>query len=582
MLVRVTKARGGVEYVYTVQAFRDERGKPKQRIVQRHGKLADLLAVDPEALVRLREQVRADSAERAARKGLIPYDTSAPWDGGVGQNVGWLLVGAVLDRLGVRGVAGKGVTGDVLRLLVCSRVVWPCSKLRAWDRQEELFTGPVVADWHEVYAALDGIAALAPVLQEQAAGALHRGPEQLATLDYDVTNYFFAIDHDDPDPAGPRAPRGQASRRRGHSKENRPDPIIQMGLFADTDGIPVGYRLFDGSIPDVSTLAVALPELRASFGTGRIVVVADKAMNTTTNLGMLHQSGDGWIVSTSVRSGKKELQDWVGDPAGWAITSRDETGRVTSKVKSRLVTSRLHHQAWGVKHLPVEVTERQIVRWSSDGAARDARDRADMLAKAERLAADPARYHASKHKGVKRYIAEDHIDPGTGQARDDATALHIDVARAEAEARFDGYQALRTSETALPESEVIGRYKQLWRIEETFKISKTGLDTRPVFVRTRAHIEAHFAICFLALLTTRLLERWTGLPATRLLAALRAATATPVGPGLYRLQRTPDWPAIDHATGTPLDQSWATIEQLRAWARSLAQAAKTTTFTTPD
>jgi hypothetical protein len=581
MFVRITKAPGGVEYVHTVEGYRDEHGKSKQRIVASHGKLADLLAVDPDGLVKLKEQAAAGNDARSVGKGVIAYDTSTPWDGGVAQNVGWLLVDAVLSRLGAPVVMGRGTPGEVLRLLVCSRVVWPGSKIKAWERREQLFAGPRVTDWHEVYEGLDVICDKAPVLQQMAAASLHRTEEQWATVDYDVTNYFFAIDHDDPDPVGKDGARGQASRQRGHCKESRPSPIIQMGLFTDADGIPIGYRLFDGNVPDVSTLAVALPQFRAMFHPGRIVVVGDKAMNTTTNLGMLHQQGDGWIVSTSVRSGKKEFQDWATDPTGWTTTSRAADGTITSKIKSRLVTTTLPHEDYGIKGLPVAVTERQIVRWSADSAARDGANRADMLTKAARLAADPARLKASKHRGVRKYIIEDHVDPATGEIRADTTVAHLDQDRAIAEARFDGYQGLRTSETDLPETQIIDRYRQLWRIEETFKVSKTGgLDTRPVYVRTRTHIEAHFAICFLALLITRLLEHWTGLPAPRLLTALRAATATPAAPGVYRMQRTTDWPAIDTATGVPLDQSWARISQLRDWHRDLTKTAKTTQYTT--
>jgi len=583
MFVRITKAPGGVEYVHTVEGYRDERGKSKQRIVTSHGKLADLLVEDPNALVKLKEQVKAADGERAAGKGVIAYDTSAPWDGQCPANVGWLLADGVLSRLGAPGVMGRGIPGEVLRLLVCSRVVWPCSKIKAWERQEQLFAGPKVADWHDVYDALDGIAALASELQKAAAASLERSARALATVDYDVTNYFFAIDHDDPDPVGKDGARGQASRQRGHSKESRPNPIIQMGLFTDGDGIPIGYRLFDGNVPDVSTLAVALPEFRATFHPGRIVVVGDKAMNTAGNLGMLHQQGDGWIVSTTVRSGKKEFQDWATSPDGWTITSRAEDGTVTSKIKSRLVTKTVPHEEHGVKGLPVEVSERQIVRWSADSVARDQANRADMLAKAAHLADNPARLKASKHRGVLKYIIEDHVDPATGEIRQDTTIAHIDQDRADAEARFDGYQALRTSETDLPATAIIDRYRQLWRIEETFKVSKTGgLDTRPVYVRTRTHIEAHFTICFLALLITRLLQRWTGLPATRLLTALRAATATPVAPGIYRMTRTPDWTTIDTATRVPLNQSWAKINQLRDWHRNLTKTAQTTQYTTPQ
>ena len=122
----------------------------------------------------------------------------------------------------------------------------------------------------------------------------------------------------------------------------------------------------------------------------------------------------------------------------------------------------------------------------------------------------------------------------------------------------------------------------MWRIEQTFRVSKTDLNTRPVYVRTPAHIEAHFAICFLALLVTRLLERWTHLPAGQLLDAIRHFEASPVGEGVYRISRPAGWDTIDHATGAGLNQNWATLTELRAWRRDLTQSAKTAQLTTPN
>jgi len=182
MFVRITKAPTGVEYVHTVEGYRDERGRSKQRIIASHGKLADLLAGDPDGLVKLKEQVQAAGVDRAAAKGVIVYDTSVPWDGGAPQNVGWLLVDSVLARLGAVGVMGRGTAGEVLRLLVCSRVVWPCSKFKAWERQQELFAGPTVPDWHEVYRVLDDIAAKSQALQQVAAASLERSPGSLAVV----------------------------------------------------------------------------------------------------------------------------------------------------------------------------------------------------------------------------------------------------------------------------------------------------------------------------------------------------------------------------------------------------------------
>ena len=582
MLVRVSKTRDGVEYAYIVEAYRDEQGRSRQRVVERHGRLDTLLAADPDALATLRERAKQLTVERRARRGTISYDTSVVSDGAAGLNVGWWLAEAVLDRLGVDRMvrlagreAGWGdEVAEVLSLLVFSRVVWPCSKKAAVERAGQLLGGPQV-DLARVYPVLDRIAELAVELQQTASSGLGRAATALGTVDYDVTNYFFHIDAADPDPQGKTAPRGQASRQRGHSKENRPDPIIQLGLFLDGEGIPVSYRLFDGNVPDTSTLPAVLTEFKTTFNAHRIVVVADKAMNTRPNLGALAQNGDGWIVSASARTADKALREWLLDPDGW-------TGDDTSRTKSMIVTRGVPVTMFGVDNVPKAVEEKVVARWSAEAAARDAHTREEILTRAEALAADEARYRASTRSGIKKYITAETINPDTGELITGCdTHLSVDRARADAEARFDGFQIIRTSETGLADSEVWARYHQLWRIEQTFRVSKTDLHTRPVYVRTPAHIEAHFAICFLALLITRLLERWTGLPSGQLLDAIRHFDAIPVGDGVYRIIRPHAWDTIDHATGAGLDQTWATLTELRTWHRQLTKTTKTATFTTP-
>ena len=528
--MRVSKTRDGVEYAYIVEAYRDERGRSRQRVVERHGRVDRLLADDPDALTKLRARAKRLTADRQAKRGTISYDTAVASDEAVALNVGWWLAEAVLGRLGVEHAARAfaqqaGVDAGLARivsLLVCSRVVWPCSKKATIERASGLLGGPKV-DLARVYPALDHIAGLAVMLQQAASAGLGRSKVALDTVDYDVTNYFFHIDQADPDPHGKTAPRGEASRQRGHSKENRPDPIIQLGLFLDSEGIPVSYRLFDGNVPDTSTLPTVLAEFKQAFDCERIVVVADKAMNTKPNLGALAQNGDGWIVSASARTADKTLRDWLLDPTGWA---GDEHTRTKSMVVSRGVPVTM----FGVAGVPKTVTEKIVARWSAESAARDAHTRADILARAEALAADEARYRASAKRGIKKYITTETIDTLTGEVTASKQAhLSVDRARADAEAQFDGFQLLRTSETSLPDAQILDRYHQLWRIEQTFRVSKTDLQTRPVYVRTPAHIEAHFAVCFLALLVTRLLERWTRLPSPQLLDAIRHLDAIPVG-----------------------------------------------------
>ena len=585
MIVRLLKGRDGVARVYTVEGYRDEQGRARQRTIASHGRLDVLLADDPDALDRLRADARQATDAKKAGRGQVGYDTAAPSDGRVVLNLGWLLVDAVLERLGAAAVVRalgrargwEADTADALRLVVCSRVVWPSSKLAAWERRHQLWAGPDVA-LGRVYRCLDRIAETAVELQQAASASLGRTAEDLASVDYDVTNYFFHIDAADPVGEGDRktAPRGTASRQRGCSKEHRTDPIIQMGLFLDAWGLPVCYRLFDGNIPDVSTLPEALSDFKQATGAGRVVVVADKAMHTAPNLGGLHQAGDGWIVSASARHADKHVKTWLADPAGWVWN--DER---TAKVKSAHTTRQVLVSMFGVDRLPVDVPEKTVAIWSADAAERDRHIRADLLDAAEALAGDEAAYRASNRRGAKKYIRPVHIDTATGVVlAEHDTQLAVDFARAEDEARWDGYQMVRTSETHLPDQQILDRYRQLWRIEQTFRVSKTGIESRPVYVRTPEHIEAHFATCFLALTAERLLERWTGLPSATLLEALKELQAIPVGDGLYRISRPPTWDHIDHAIGVNLDQSWATIEQLRHWRRELAKTAKTACVTT--
>jgi hypothetical protein len=582
-LVRVSKTRDGVEYAYIVEAYRGEDGRPRQRIVERHGRLDRLTRDDPDALEKLRARAKELTAQRASRRGTISYDTAAVSDGAAALNTGWFLAEAVLERLGISRAAKRlaktsGAGGDVaaiVSLLVCCQVIWPGSKRSAVTRAGRLLGGASEPDLVRVYRALDHIAAMGLELQKAASAGLGRRAESLATVDYDVTNYFFHIDDADDQPAGATAPRGKATRQRGYSKEHRPDPIIQMGLFLDGDGIPVSYRLFDGNVPDTSTMAGALAEFKTTFRPGRIVVVADKAMNTRPNLGVLAEAGDGWIVSASARGADQKTRDWLLDPAGWV---GDDQARTKSMTATRAVPVTEH----GVAGLPKKITEKIVARWSKDAAARDGHTRAEMLSRAQVLAADEARYRASNKRGVKKYITAETIDPETGAVSTGKdTHLAVDTARADAEAVFDGYQLIRTSEIALADAQIIERYHQLWTIEQTFRVSKTDLHTRPVFVRTPVHIEAHFAICFLALLVTRLLERWTGLPSGQLLDALREFQAIPVGDGIYRLIRPTTWDHIDTTIGAGMNQTWASLPELRTWRHETTQAAKHATFTTP-
>jgi len=532
--------------------------------VERHGLLSVLVAADPDAVARLEARAAELTVGAGAGRGLVEYDTRVPHSGQASLVTGWWLVDAVWERLGLgrfyeaeRKARGWGVdVGQAARLLVASRVVAPGSKKAAVEGAGMLLGGPGVG-LADVYRALDGVAESSLRAQAHARAALP--VSDVSLVFYDVTNYFFETEHGDEDPLGVSAPRGQASRERGYSKECRQTPIIQMGLLLGPEGLPLSFRLFDGNVGDVSTLPAVLAELKAVFRPGRVVVVADKALNVNPAAKTLAAGGDGWIFSGSARKAGHEARTWILDAAGWRWADQ---GR-TVKLKSRIITRTLGRDPDG---RPIVVAEKVICRWSQDYAVREAAIRDEMLAKARSLAARPDRWNASNRKGIKKYILNTAAD---GQP----PRLAIDQEAVDTDAALDGYWLVHTSETTMPDDEILAHYKQLWRIEETFRVSKTDLEARPVYVRTRAHIEAHFTVCFLALLITRILEQWTGLTASQLHATLAATTARHAGKGVYLLDRPHAWNQIDTATGAPLNHEWATITQLRQWRKDLTQAA---------
>jgi hypothetical protein len=590
--VRVKVIRPSAPYggnAYIVESYRGLDGKPTSRTVEALGRVADLEAADPAWRTKADTKAAALSAEKAASRGTVAYDLAAPADPAGALNVGWWLIDAAWEALGLDGWLGRlrreGAWGQdvagTLRLLSASRAMWPGSKRAAVAKAGQLMGAPDVA-LATVYKALDHVAEAAVKLQTRARRAVAGSGERLECVFYDVTNYFFEIDQPDPACGGHDPGRGTAGRRRGCSKEHRVSPIIQMGLFMDRAGLPVAYRLFDGSTPDCSTMRGALGEFKDAFGSPHVTVMADAAMNDGGNLAQLKADCDDWVFAGSVRKEPKQVREWILDPAGWTHLMGPD-GTCSAKVKSRVLVRTIRYKDAAGREKRTEVTEKLIVKWSADYAARDRANRADTVAKAAVLAGDPARFKASGKRGVRKYVREERADPATGEVGPAVAVLSLDTAKLASDAELDGYWVLHSSRTGAPDWELLADYRQLWMIEDTFRVSKTDLEARPVFVWNRAHIEAHFASCFLALLATRLTERVTGLSAGRLRELMGRLVVTEAASGVFLVGRDAGWGAVDEALGVDTDRKWVTVEGLRAWRRQIAagfQAKLKTVFPT--
>lgn len=311
---------------------------------------------------------------------------------------------------------------------------------------------------------------------------------------YDVTNYYFETDGQDD------------FLHKGISKEHRPNPIVQMGLFMDHQGIPITYELFPGNTNDCLTYRPNFGRIKKQFDLGRVITVADKGMTTGDNIWYTINTPthDGYVFSMSVRGAKKEIRDYVLSEEGYEWLGQQY------KRKSRRSPRTIQVTSVNGKKLKKQVDEKQIVFWSEKYARRAKAEREAALAKARDLIREPGNYTRATSYGAAKYVKKINYDKETGEILTASSILDIDEEKIREEEALDGYYMLLTSEMETPDDEIIDIYRGLWRIEESFKVTKSELEARPVYVWTKEHIEAHFLICFVALTIARILENRLG------------------------------------------------------------------------
>ena len=336
---------------------------------------------------------------------------------------------------------------------------------------------------------------------------------------YDVTNYFFEIDF----------PDGEDDlRKRGVSKEHRVDPITAMGLFIDGNGLPVSMSIFPGNTSDSLTLQPTMKDVKESYDLGRIVVVADKGLNSSSNINTVVNNGDGFVFSQILKGTKG--QRYIGkmlDAYGWRFNEEQ-----TYKYK-------LFEEEYDGKDKDGKKVTRKrkvLIYWNKAEADMAKRKREEKLGKAAKSVKNNA---YSIKKGVDEYTKDNIIDKETGELLENiAKQRSIDIEKAESDALYDGYFCIITSELDYDERKIREVYGGLWRIEQSFRIMKSDLYARPVFVSKNEHIRAHFLICFLALLVIRIIQHRMGdgaLSAERIARALNAATCRVLSGGVIHL-----------------------------------------------
>ena len=524
----------------------------------------------PDYLRRLRESYRAgrplikelEPYVDGAAKGKVTVTFSAgdPTCLGKPRRMAATILDPVFNALGLDELfasvkfsskIGYDLTG-IVRLLTYGRLLDPASK-SATMSQNDRYYRPLVSSTNDdnVYDALDVIQRNARQIVQRMNTCITRGTGRSPkVVFYDVTNFFFETPRPDPDTTdadGNVIEKGP--RKMGVSKENRRQPIVQLGLFLDDDGIPISFGMFPGNTLDHHTLRPAMEKTVDSLGLKRFVLVADRGMYSGTNMCHVTDAGNGYIVAKSLRRSTKQEISWATSPEGYDLS--DEAFRCKSRIVERTVT------------LPDKkkrkIKEKVVVYWSRSFYERELHENASFLSFVEKLKANPGgfRITAAQSQSLRRFLKKDVLDRKTGNVLDGTKlAAMIDDERLSAFNELFGYYQIVTSELDMPDREVIDKYHGLTQIEDQFREMKSTLETRPVYVRTREHIEAHLMICFIALTMMRLIQRktkavlgpesgeeldWTyGLPGARLANALREWQVTELPGDYYQMLNASD------------------------------------------
>ena len=513
MYLHKSRRKDGRVYLALAEGYRKD-GKVRHRTVESLGYLDELQKTYDDPIAHFKQVCEeANAATRAERQGVqitIHPQQKIDKREAARKNVGSAVLLAVYDAFGAETVIRNATRGSkaaydanaVMRLLTVERIIDPGSKKGAWENRGRHFFRCEFS-LEDTYRALDVLCGC----RDKVVSAINRSVDKMGIRDtacvfYDVTNYYFEVD--DADGEG-------GLRQKGMSKEHRKSPIVQMGLLQDSKGIPIGYRLFPGNTPDPCTMLDVLAEMKRDYGQDRAVVVGDKGNNCSTNIAALVARGDGFVYSQSIRGTKSdtELKNWVLSDDGYECAANAD-GHVTYKVKSRQGYKTVSVADPNGSKRKVDVEVKYVAFWSEKYERRARKERQAAIDKARRLVADPGAYTAAMHFGAAKYVKGLSVDGRTGELLEAATALEFDEDRLAADEACDGYYCIVTSETGMADGDVIEAYRGLWRIEESFKVTKSDLETRPVYVSRQEHIETHFLTCYVALCILRVIQVLTG------------------------------------------------------------------------
>jgi transposase len=475
-----------------------------------------------------------------------------------------------------------------MKLMIYKRILDPSSKLKAWQ-SKDCFFEYLDLEKHDVYRGLTHLAKIKDTLLLDINRIMvSKHDRDTSFMFYDVTNVHFEIEDED------------SHKKRGVAKNHQPLPLVQIGLFMDKEGFPVWFDTYDGNANDCITFLPAFKKVKDLMGLNHAIYVADKAMHTGDNIGNIIANKCGYVISESARKCSKALKKEILNPKGY--TTYDETlkGYIDVPLTEKgeidfdsisfmmkeydMVDKITITNSQGDKQHISNFPRKKIIYWSKKYALRAKKDRQRSIEVAMNASHSRTQSVINNNHGSNKYLKTQVYDNKNQKVEDWGADVRFDFDKLSEDEILDGYYIIETNVKGVEKEEkidgswvsswdsntmqlklnkivdshaIIDMYRGLWQIEECFRITKSDLDLRPVYVSKKDHIKSHVLICMISLMVLRYLDKTTGynFSTTELLESLRKANVSKLD-GLHYLNNfySPVLQALKEKTD--IDLSW--------------------------
>lgn len=488
-------------YLQIYSSFYDpERGHTAHKSYKAIGYVHELQATgidDPvsfykEEVIRLNQEVKAEKNVKNAKQ--ISDDSPE-------KLIGYFPMKNINDKLSVKKYIDLMQTAtdfrfnvfDMISALVYARLVHPCSKSKTYDEVIPKLFDSYDFSLNQLYDGLEYIGCE----YEKIIEIYNHQIQQMYKFDtshtyFDCTNFYFEIDKED------------EFRKKGPSKENKKEPIVGLGLLLDANQIPIGMKLFPGSQSEKPIIRNIIDDLKKRNSvSGRTIQIADKGLNCAENIYHALKNGDGYIFSKSVKQLPETEKTWVLLDNDYRDI-RNANGDVLYRIKECIDEFEYKFKdADSGKEKKFKITEKRIVTYNPKLAKKQIYEINKEVEKARLLKASQAK--KSEYGDSAKYVLFTTTDK-KGNETDGKIKVTMNEELIRKSLELAGYNLLVTSELSMSDNAVYDAYHNLWRIEESFRIMKSQLDARPVYLQKEDTIIGHFLICYLAVLLTRLLQ----------------------------------------------------------------------------